>query len=232
MLLGNQGLVTQVNVKSSGNTVISPLSTSVGWASTGGMAVTSTGLSISSGGKIVLYTSTGLEGTKITDGTYTEAISSNSAMRAGIWDYPTAGIPVKNPTGVPLGVRFYDGTNYGPTMDAAARKGYVQLTDGTNDINPTVPATTINEYNITLTLANTEYSQALPANTKKFIFQARTDVDIRYAFTTGKVATPTAPYFTLKAGMIYSEDNLNLTSKTIYWASTTAGAIVELIGWT
>src|SRR3990167_4746736 len=145
MLLGNQGLVTQVNVKSSGNTVISPLSTSVGWASTGGMAVTSTGLSISSGGKIVLYTSTGLEGTKITDGTYTEAISSNSAMRAGIWDYPTAGLPVKNPTGTPLGVRFYDGTNYGPTMDAAARKGYVQLTDGTNDITPTIPATTINE---------------------------------------------------------------------------------------
>src|SRR3990167_1265184 len=187
MFLGNQGLVTQVNIKSSGNVVISPLSTSVGWASTGGLAVTSTGLTVTGGstsvdistggswastgglkitstgfptstsidiasgnivistGKVVLYASTGAEGTKLTDGTYTEAISSNSAMRAGIWDYPTAGIPVKNPTVVPLGVRFYDGTNYGPTMDAAARKGYVQLTDGTNDINPTIPATTINE---------------------------------------------------------------------------------------
>ena len=54
---------------------------------------------------------------------------------------------------------------------------------------------------------------------------------MRYAFTTGKVATPTAPYFTLKAGMTYYKEGLDLSSKTLYVASSNAGDIVELITW-
>jgi len=87
-------------------------------------------------------------------------------------------------------------------------------------------------YNITMTNANTEYSQALPTGTKRFTLQCRGTYDIRYAFETGKVATPTAPYMTLKAGMVYYEDDLNLTSRTIYLACGTAGQVVEIICWT
>src|SRR3990167_1281095 len=268
MFLGNQGLVTQVNIKSSGNVVISPLSTSVGWASTGGLAVTSTGLTVTGGstsvdistggswastgglkitstgfptstsidiasgnivistGKVVLYTSTGAEGTKLTDGTYTEAVSSNSAMRAGIWDYPTAGIPVKNPTGVPLDVTVTNGTQDMPTMDSSSRPGYVNINQ--------YPVTTINEYNISLAASTTEYSQALPAGTKTIEFATRASVDIRYAFTSGKVAGAVSPYFTLKSGQSYWNDGLNLSSsKTVYFATTSAaGEIVELLIWT
>jgi len=93
-------------------------------------------------------------------------------------------------------------------------------------------ATTPNEYNITMTNADTEYSQALPSGTKAIQFQCRGDYDIRYSFTAGKVATPTAPYFTLKAGCAAQEDNLNLSGKTIYFACSTAGQVVELLVFT
>ena len=47
---------------------------------------------------------------------------------------------------------------------------------------------TINVYNVTLTNANTEYSQELPPNVRSFAVQPRTAVDVRMAFVTGKVA--------------------------------------------
>jgi len=93
-------------------------------------------------------------------------------------------------------------------------------------------ATTPNEYTVTLTSADTEYSQALPAGTKALEFWARESVDIRFAFTSGKVATPTEPYFTLKAGTTYYKENINLTGKTLYLASSVAGSHVEIIAWT
>ena len=93
-------------------------------------------------------------------------------------------------------------------------------------------ATTPTIYNIDMAVVDTEYSQALPAGTKKFTFQCRQGNDMRFSFTTGKVATPTAPWTTLKAGMVYFEDSLNLTSKTLYVATDVAGDDVELICWT
>ena len=82
-------------------------------------------------------------------------------------------------------------------------------------------------YNVTLTNADTEYSQAL-ASCKGIEFQARTAVDIRFAFVTGKVATPTAPYMTLKSGQWYYFDG---SPTTLYLASATAGTVVEIILW-
>lgn len=87
-------------------------------------------------------------------------------------------------------------------------------------------------YNVTMTNADTEYSQALPAGTKAFEFQCRTDFDVRFAFATGKVATPTAPYMTLKSRHVYFKDRINLTSKTLYIACATAAQVIEIICWT
>jgi hypothetical protein len=79
--------------------------------------------------------------------------------------------------------------------------GIDQTTPGTTNKVTTDPITaTPTPYNVTLTNANTEYSQALPANCRKFEFQARTEATVRLAFVTGKVAASTAPYMTLKAG--------------------------------
>jgi len=92
--------------------------------------------------------------------------------------------------------------------------------------------TTPNEYNVTLTNADTEYSQALPANCRKLIFRCRTTTaDVRYAWATGKVATPTAPYQTLRASAEYAVDSVEMGSATIYFASATAGVVMEVEAW-
>lgn len=83
-------------------------------------------------------------------------------------------------------------------------------------------------YNITCTLANTEYSQVINTNLM-FEVQARTDAVVRLAFETGKVATPTAPFLTLMAGDFYYNDNSAAT--ILYVASPTAGTVVELMVW-
>lgn len=89
-------------------------------------------------------------------------------------------------------------------------------------------------YNVTLTTGDHEYSQALPSYCCGFEFQCRTAVDIRFAFVTGKVATPTAPYMTLKSGDRYQSLPIKQADSpsTLYLASTTAGAIVEIVAWT
>lgn len=96
-------------------------------------------------------------------------------------------------------------------------------------ISSSVTAPTV--YNVTLTLANTEYGQALPDNTKQFRFRCRTSFDVRFAFETGKVATPTAPYLTLPADNNYSAGDLNLSDGVLYLASSEAGVVVEVEVW-
>ena len=86
-------------------------------------------------------------------------------------------------------------------------------------------------YNITLTVADTQYSQLLPSGVRDIRFRCRTLFDVRFAFVTGKVATPTAPYLTLPAGSDYDSDDNDLSSKTIYFASSEAGVVVELEVW-
>lgn len=98
--------------------------------------------------------------------------------------------------------------------------------------NQQPPVTTPIVYNITLTNANTEYSQALPDNTRELRFRCRTSDDIRFAWEPGKVAAPTSPYLTLPAGSDYWSDWNNLSGKTLYFASSTAGVVVELEVWT
>ena len=87
-------------------------------------------------------------------------------------------------------------------------------------------------YNKTLTSADTEYSQLLPSSTREIRFRCRTNYDVRFAFITGKVATPTAPYLTLPAGCEYRSDENDLTATTLYLASAEAGVVVELEVWT
>ena len=90
-------------------------------------------------------------------------------------------------------------------------------------------ATTPAEYNLTLTNADTQYSQVLPVNCKKVQIQCRSAKAVRFSFTTGKVATPTAPYMTLQARTPFSIEGVDLTSKTLYFACSTAGVIMEIL---
>lgn len=86
--------------------------------------------------------------------------------------------------------------------------------------------------NLTLTSANTEYSIAIPGGCKHFSFQCRTAFDIRFAFVTGKVAGPTAPYATVKSGGAYtSPEKLSMPAGTLYLASSEAAVVVEFVYW-
>lgn len=83
---------------------------------------------------------------------------------------------------------------------------------------------------VTLTNADTEYSYTMPADTRKFTIQARESADVRIAFESGKVATSTDPYLTLKAGNVWWEDHID-SETTIYFASSSAGTHVEILIW-
>jgi hypothetical protein len=105
-----------------------------------------------------------------------------------------------------------------------------QTTPGvTNAIS--APLQTGNHYMVTMTLANTEYSQALPANTKKFSIKTQDATAFRLAYITAKVATPAVPYFDILDGGSKSEDNINVTALTLYFASSYAGKIIEIEAW-
>lgn len=87
-------------------------------------------------------------------------------------------------------------------------------------------------YNVTLTDADTEYELVLPDGTTYFEFQARQNVDIRYQWQPGYVATPTAPYLTLKRGYTYDSYNMwGSQTISLFLASSTAGTVVEVNAW-
>lgn len=86
-------------------------------------------------------------------------------------------------------------------------------------------------YNVVLTSADTEYSQLLPSGVRDVRFRCRTLYDVRYQFTTGKVAGSVSPYLTLPAGSDYYSDNNDLSGFTLYLASSQAGVVVELEVW-
>ena len=82
--------------------------------------------------------------------------------------------------------------------------------------------------NKTLTTQNTEYDQALPARTKRFTLQARTAVDVKLAFDDGTSGTV---YMTIKSGSSYSEEGLDLSSKTLRLQAGSDGVVIEIIAW-
>jgi hypothetical protein len=90
------------------------------------------------------------------------------------------------------------------------------------------PATTPAIYNVTCTNAGTEYSQALPANTKKFMIGIRSkNSGVVWQF---KVASSGTAFYML-GNETMSEDNILLASQTLYFQSATAGEVVQIIAW-
>lgn len=93
---------------------------------------------------------------------------------------------------------------------------------------------TATEQVVTLASADTEFSITLPVGTKYFSIQCRTAVACRFSFTTGKVATPTDPYSTLKSGQSYSSPEKFSSSgaRIIYFATSDAGSpVIECLSW-
>ena len=89
-------------------------------------------------------------------------------------------------------------------------------------------ATTPTIYNLSLPVANTEYSQALSTNTKRILIRARVGATLRVAFVSGDTLTN---YFTMAPRTVYSEENLDLVGVTIYLQSDVAGNVAEILEW-
>ena len=85
-------------------------------------------------------------------------------------------------------------------------------------------------YNVTCTLVNTEYSQALPVRASKIQVQSRNNNDIKLSFTSGLSGTT---YFTVKGGMTYFDTEIMKSdgAMTLYFQSATAGEICEILAW-
>ncbi len=121
-----------------------------------------------------------------------------------------------------VGLSSADGTEINPSTE-----------DKQDDLIAQQISTTPTIYNVTMTNIDTEYSQALPAGTKRFSAQIiETDQPFRIAYVTGKVATPTAPYYTNQKAKEYYEDTLLLAATTLYFACGDAGNIVQILAWT
>lgn len=83
--------------------------------------------------------------------------------------------------------------------------------------------------NVEMTLADTEYSYALPAGTARFSFKLRNPgYQARIAFVSGALGTT---YKNLMQGEIYSEKNLRQGPNSLYFQSPTAGQVAEILTW-
>ncbi len=114
-------------------------------------------------------------------------------------------------------------------LEGASNKNFTTLEEELDD--KIDKATTPVMYNVAMTLADTEYPQALPADTKKFLIKTRDGTSFRLAFVTGKVAAPVDPYTTVPASGIYWEDFIEPGSITLYFACAVVGKKAEIIAW-
>lgn len=88
--------------------------------------------------------------------------------------------------------------------------------------------------NLELTDADTEYSVTLPANCKFFTMQCRDGTEIRYSWTTGKVATSVPNFMTSRENAAVSAPNkidVHSAFRTVYFACGSAAKVVEILAY-
>lgn len=93
---------------------------------------------------------------------------------------------------------------------------------GAGDLKSTTP----NIQNIDLTVPGTIYPVTIEEGALKMLFQSRNDATLEFSFEPSF-----SSYITLPRGTTYSEDDLNLTGKTMY-IRTKKTTVLELLQWT
>jgi len=120
-------------------------------------------------------------------------------------------------------IRFYNSASSGL---ASTTTGNITI-NNLNVVTPTI-------YNLTIPTANTEYSQVLPATTRRISVSIQDGIaseNYRIAFVTGKVATPTAPYLKYFQDIEYAEKDINLAGYTIYLAASIGSKVAQILAW-
>ena len=88
--------------------------------------------------------------------------------------------------------------------------------------------TTATIFNVSAPLAGTEYSQALPANTKGFIIRSRNKSTLQLAYTSGTTGTT---YLTIAPSATYEDSNF-YTAQTVYFQASKNAETIEIIAYT
>lgn len=83
-------------------------------------------------------------------------------------------------------------------------------------------------FNLSALLANTEYSYAIPSNTRKIQVKVRGLATVQFSFTVNESNTT---FITIPTGTVYTDDNLDLTGKTLYLRTNKASQIIEILSW-
>lgn len=118
-------------------------------------------------------------------------------------------------TGILVGGAPISGTNPLPTTGGTGTSGLIPVQ------TPTI-------YNVAVTLANTEYSQVLATNTRRFSISIRGIAELKLAYILGNSGTI---FKKIPAGTEYTENDLDLTGVTLYFQSPMASQTVEIIQW-
>jgi hypothetical protein len=82
--------------------------------------------------------------------------------------------------------------------------------------------------NVSMTLANTEYSYNIPSGVNKVLLKLRDGgVDLKLSYTSGTSGTT---YITIQSGSVKSIDDMK-GGLTIYFQSDTASQVLEIEIW-
>lgn len=89
-------------------------------------------------------------------------------------------------------------------------------------------------FNETIAIANDVHTYAFPGRIRGFQFQARTAVDLTFAWRRATLEAGT--YMTLKSGSVYSHDEsegaaIIEPNTVLYFACATVGTVVEIEVW-
>lgn len=83
--------------------------------------------------------------------------------------------------------------------------------------------------NVTITLANTEYSYTLPAGTTRFLFKLRSSgVPAKICFVSGVSGIT---YRNLSNGKTYEEKDIKKGDNILYFQAPSANQTAEIISW-
>lgn len=83
--------------------------------------------------------------------------------------------------------------------------------------------------NVALTSADTEVEIILPTGCKKYMIKLRDAQILKLSFVSGQSGIT---YLTIRPGCVYTEDQLEVTTTSLYVQSPVASQMVELVTWT
>lgn len=107
--------------------------------------------------------------------------------------------------------------------------GYFDPDTG-KEVNKALGVKTPTIFNKTITNSNTEYSQALPARTKKVLIKVRSGTKtLKLAYVNGESGSK---YITIPVGSSKYLEGAYLSGLTLYFQCPSAGQVAEIEVWT